>query len=84
MDTRPRPALCADGGHDCLELGKTSLYAAHEMAQLIPISGLEMYYRLLESNAWSVSHLPKVSPREAGVSEPGHLYDLVSRCWRPR
>ena len=54
-----------------LELGEPSLFAAHEMAQLIPISGLDMYFRLLESNAWSVNYLPNLSPRRAMVSEPG-------------
>jgi hypothetical protein len=37
-----------------LELGEPNLYAVHEMTQLIRISGLDMYFRLLESNAWSV------------------------------
>ncbi len=54
-----------------LELGEPSLYAAHEMAQIIPISGLDLYLRLLERNAWSVSYLPNISPRQSRAREPG-------------
>jgi hypothetical protein len=50
-----------------LELGEPSLFAAHEMAQLIPVSGLDMYFRLLESNAWSVDYLPNISPRPSSA-----------------
>jgi hypothetical protein len=54
-----------------LGLGEPSLYSAHEMAQLIPISGLDMYFRLLERNAWSAGYLPNTLPRQARVREPG-------------
>jgi hypothetical protein len=54
-----------------LEHGKPSLYTAHEMAQLIPVSGLDMYYRLLERNVWLTGFLPNTSPRHARVGEKG-------------
>jgi hypothetical protein len=53
-----------------LELGEPSLFAAHEMAQLIPISGLDTYFRLLESNTWLVDYLPNISPRQSSVRKP--------------
>jgi hypothetical protein len=54
-----------------LELAGPSLYAAHELAQLIPVSGLDVYCRLLESNAWLTDFLPNASPRQAAVRETG-------------
>jgi hypothetical protein len=54
-----------------LELGVPSFYTAHEMAQLIPISGVDMYFRLLESNAWLLGYLPNISPQQARGREPG-------------
>ena len=52
-----------------LELGDPSLFTAHEMAQLIPLSGLEVYNRLFASNAWLTDFLPNTSPRRARVRE---------------
>lgn len=52
-----------------LELGEPNLFTAHEMAQLIPVYGLDVYYRLLESNAWLTGLLPNTLPRQARVRE---------------
>jgi hypothetical protein len=62
-----------------LEIGEPSLFAAHEMAQLIPISGLDTYFRLLESNAWSVDYLPNISPRQSSVREPATVGRIGQR-----
>jgi hypothetical protein len=59
-----------------LELAEPSLYTAHEIAQLIPVSGLETYHRILACNAWSASYLPNISPRLARVREPGTVVRL--------
>lgn len=60
--------LVAEG---CLQLGEPNLFAAHELAQLVPLHGLETYWRLLESNAWVRAFLPNATPRPAGVSDIG-------------
>jgi hypothetical protein len=52
-----------------LELGEPSLFTAHELAQLVPLYGLDTYYRLLERNAWMSAFLPNASPRQASVRE---------------
>jgi hypothetical protein len=50
-----------------LEFGEPSLFTAHEIAQLVPVHGLEIYHRLLESNPWLTAFLPNASPRQANV-----------------
>lgn len=62
-----------------LELGVPNLFTAHEMAQLIPLHGLDMYYRLLENNAWLTAFLPNASPRLVSVRETGTPMRLGQR-----
>lgn len=52
-----------------LEIGEASLFTAHELAQLVPLYGLDTYCRLLERNAWMTAFLPNASPKQAGVRE---------------
>jgi hypothetical protein len=47
----------------CLQLGQKGLYAAHEMAQLVPLHGQGTYQRFWESNRWIVAYLPNSVPR---------------------
>jgi hypothetical protein len=63
-----------------LELGERSLFTAHEIAQLIPVHGLEVYYRLLESNAWLSAFLPNAMPRQLAVRETGRAKRLGQRA----
>ena len=44
-----------------LELKERSLYVAHELAQMIPISGLDVHQELLCRNQWMNDYLPNVS-----------------------
>jgi hypothetical protein len=55
------------GGHLCvnhlvsmraLELEDQSLYVAQELAQMVPLWGLDAYARLRESNPWMFEYLP--------------------------
>jgi len=46
-----------------LRLSDESLFTAHELAQLIPVSGRAMYLRLWDSNRWMESYLPNAAPR---------------------
>ncbi|MEJ2735766.1 MAG: hypothetical protein P8189_19750 [Anaerolineae bacterium] len=50
-----------------LHLDEPSLFTAHELAQLVPLHGLETYHRLLEDNAWLVEYLPNALPREVSM-----------------
>jgi hypothetical protein len=55
----------------CLEMGEPSLYIAHELAQLHPLHGADIYHRLLKSNAWMVDYLPNATPRRPETDESG-------------
>jgi hypothetical protein len=52
-----------------LQLGKPSLFAAHELAQMVPLFGREAYQRLLDSNAWFLGYLPNAALHAAEVDE---------------
>lgn len=43
---------------DALELKERSLYVAHELAQMVPLSGMEVYDRIRSLNDWSYDFLP--------------------------
>jgi hypothetical protein len=54
-----------------LELEAHDLFTAHELAQLFPLCGLDMYQRLLKSNAWMIDFLPNASSRQVSARETG-------------
>ena len=56
-----------------LHLGDPSLFIAHELAQLVPLYGLDTYQRLLESNAWVRDYLPNALPHEGSAGEIGGM-----------
>ena len=43
---------------NALKLEQHSLYVAHELAQMIPLSGMEIYDELRRLNDWMVDYLP--------------------------
>ncbi|HLO34274.1 MAG TPA: hypothetical protein VK249_34330 [Anaerolineales bacterium] len=43
---------------NALELNECSLYVAHELAQMIPLSGMEIYRELRRLNQWMDDYLP--------------------------
>lgn len=45
-----------------LTIQHRSLYAARELAQMIPLSGFELYRKLLASNRWMNDFLPNAQP----------------------
>ncbi|MGD8472880.1 MAG: hypothetical protein PVH95_03025 [Anaerolineae bacterium] len=56
-----------------LHLDEPSLFIAHELAQLVPLYGLETYHRLLENNAWVIDYLPNALPLDASIDGIGGL-----------
>ncbi len=55
-----------------LELEERNLFTAHEVAQMVPIVGLEIYDRLRKLNNWTDGFLPNAagSPRRFGIVQP--------------
>jgi hypothetical protein len=56
-----------------LHLDEHSLFTAHELAQLVPLHGLDTYHRLLEDNAWIADYLPNALPRGRSMDGMGWL-----------
>ena len=57
---------------NALELQERSLYVAHELAQMIPLSGMEIYYRMCRLNRWVADFLPNAAfmPERFQVVKP--------------
>jgi len=43
---------------NAMELRERSLYVAHELAQMIPLSGMEIYREMQRQNGWLTDYLP--------------------------
>ena len=46
---------------NALELEERSLYVAHELVQMIPLAGMEIYHDICRLNAWTADYLPNAS-----------------------
>jgi hypothetical protein len=46
---------------NALELQERSLYVAHELAQMIPLSGMQIYDEICRLNTWMYDYLPNAS-----------------------
>ena len=55
-----------------LVLSERNLFTAHEVAQMVPLSGLDTYQRLRELNRWTDAYLPNAGgpPRRIASVEP--------------
>ena len=53
---------------NALELKERSLYVAHELAQMVPLSGMETYDEICRLNQWIYDYLPNAS----GAPELSH------------
>src|SRR5215207_6195203 len=56
-----------------LELKERSLYVAHELAQMVPLSGMEIYDETLRLNHWIYDFLPNAS----GAPELSHSVQRI-------
>lgn len=69
-----------------LELTDHTLYAAHELAQMLPLTGVETYLRMRRLNTWADDLLPNAGgppqSRGAGVPDGGRGRALVEAALR--
>jgi hypothetical protein len=57
-----------------LEWSLHDLYSARELYQMIPITGVDVYHRLLAANAWAQDFLPNVVEHKISeVSKTSHI-----------
>jgi len=54
---------------DELAWSQHDLYSAHELAQMIPIKGMEVYQRLMKENEWVKGFLPNAFSSLRGATE---------------
>ncbi|HET6822551.1 MAG TPA: hypothetical protein VFH34_07865, partial [Anaerolineales bacterium] len=66
---------------NALELKERSLYVAHELAQMIPLSGMEIYKEIRQRNDWVNDYLPNASetPDLPEGTESVKTYSTVQR-----
>jgi hypothetical protein len=66
---------------NALELKERSLYVAHEFAQMIPLSGMEVYNEICQRNAWIEGYLPNASgmPELLEGTESVKTYSTIQR-----
>jgi hypothetical protein len=82
------PALCPNFliSERALALQDRNLFAAQELARMVPLLGVETYARLREANAWVEEYLPNAAgpPRleAVGRSRPAQMGTRVGRAGR--
>jgi hypothetical protein len=66
---------------NALELKERSLYVAHELAQMIPLSGMEVYDQMWGLNHWIYDYLPNASgaPQLPYAVQPAHGSTFIQK-----
>jgi hypothetical protein len=66
---------------NALEQNKPDLYIAHEITQVIPVYGVDLYQRMRLVNPWTVRHLPNAAAPFYHNTErqPGRLWGAFKR-----
>ncbi|MFQ5400750.1 MAG: hypothetical protein ACE5E7_14280 [Anaerolineae bacterium] len=69
---------------DALKFPDHNLYVAHEITQMVPLSGLNVYQRIRQLNAWADELLPNAAgpPYHPDPVSPGLHQSLVERPLR--
>jgi hypothetical protein len=56
-----------------------NLYAAHELTQMIPLWGMDVYQQMREANAWTSQFLPNAAGPPSGLAASARQPDLLRR-----
>jgi hypothetical protein len=64
---------------NALELGDLSIYGAHEVAQMVPLYGRDVYYQVWASNPQITHHLPNA---RAWPMPHDHMQPVAQTCKR--
>ena len=67
---------------NALELQERSLYVAHELAQMIPISGIDVYREMRRVNDWVEDYLPRanVAPELPNGLKPASRDSVIQKA----
>jgi len=55
-----------------LVITRRDLYSAHEMIQMVPIAGLDVYHRMISLNSWTQEYLPNAHGPSRIEAEPSY------------
>jgi len=65
-----------------LEWPLHDLYSARELCQMIPITGLDVYQKLLKANAWAKEFLPNAYTKNSEVFKTSEFWKLLAHPLR--
>ena len=64
-----------------LQQDQRDLFVAHELAQMIPLAGHNVYWRMRAANGWAANFLPNAAsmPHDEGDGRPRHVGRALQR-----
>ena len=68
---------------NAMDLKERSLYVAHELAQMIPLSGIDIYHEMGRLNSWIQDYLPNAlnEPEMPQGSQPAKSDSGLQKVW---